>query len=165
MKIAANLNILSPRILKKADAICFTSNGTIKKNGSLIMGAGNAKQFRDRFKNLDKLAGEKITKNGNHCQIIQSYKRGVEFLHVLAFPSKHNPWEDSDIELIRSSAKRIVKLADQYGWKKVFIPAPGVSHGNLRWADVRPVLEELLDDRFTICFYKPKNEGYVRRVK
>ena len=40
MKIVKNLNILSKDILAVADAVCFTSNGSIKKNGALIMGAG-----------------------------------------------------------------------------------------------------------------------------
>ena len=42
-------NILSNEIFTIADAICFTSNGILKSNGSLVMGAGVAKAFRDHF--------------------------------------------------------------------------------------------------------------------
>jgi len=156
MKIARKLNVLSAEALSKADAICFTSNGSIKKNGALIMGAGVAKQFRDRFPGMDITAGQKVKKNGNRCQVIETFKIEKRFLSVLAFPTKHSPWEDSDIELIRKSAQQIVEIADANSWKKVLIPAPGVNNGNLRWVDVRPVLEEILDDRFTICFWKGK---------
>ena len=62
MRIAKNLDILSPKVLQKADAICFTSNGIVKKDGKLIMGAGVAKQFRDRFFGLDQESGALVKK-------------------------------------------------------------------------------------------------------
>lgn len=156
MKIAGKLNILSPKVLERADAICFTSNGAVKKDGKLIMGAGNAKQFRDRFPDLDQVAGTKVKEKGNRCQIMQSFHIGKRPLNILAFPTKHSPWEDSDIELIRQSALQIYDMANQHNWNLVFIPAPGINHGNLRWVDVKPVLEKILDDRFVICFWKGK---------
>lgn len=156
MKIARKLNILSSEVLKKSDAICFTSNGATKKDGKLIMGAGNAKQFRDRFPGLDQEAGTKVKKYGHICQIIQSFHIGTRPLNVLSFPTKYTPWEDSDLELIKKSALEILELANKHDWKLVCIPAPGVSNGNLRWVDVRPVLESVLDDRFVICFWKGK---------
>lgn len=40
--------------------LCITTNGYIKKNGCAVMGAGVAKQARDRFDGLDRLLGEKL---------------------------------------------------------------------------------------------------------
>lgn len=145
-------DILSKYILKNADAICFTSNGQTKKDGKLIMGAGNAKQFRDKFPGIDQEAGKIVKTYGNRCQIIKSLHLGIRPLNILAFPTKHTPWQNSDIELIRESTLQLIDLTNNYDWKMVCIPAPGVSHGRLNWEDVRKVIEPILDGRFTVMF-------------
>jgi hypothetical protein len=45
---------------RDADAICFTSNGIVKSDGTLTMGAGIAKSFRDRYTHL-KFVIDRIT--------------------------------------------------------------------------------------------------------
>ena len=47
-----NFNILTGNIFDYVglvDAICITTNGTIKSNGELVMGAGVAKAFYDKY--------------------------------------------------------------------------------------------------------------------
>lgn len=41
-------------------------------------------------------------------------------------------------------------MADKFGYSEVVLPRPGAGNGGLEWKDVRPILEEILDDRFTI---------------
>ena len=56
-------------------------------------------------------------------------------------------------DLIVQSCKQLVKLADQYGWKKILLPRPGCGAGELQWKDIKKIIQPLLDDRFVVCTY------------
>jgi len=55
--------------------------------------------------------------------------------------------------LIRQSARQLVEMADKFGWGSVVLPRPGCGNGGLDWDDVRPILEAILDDRFTVVTF------------
>lgn len=143
-------DILSNQILHKADAICFTSNGILRQNGRLVMGAGVAKAFRDYFRDLDLSAGKAVNRAGNICQIILEVSpiQLDKVVSIVAFPTKHDWRDNSDPVLIRQSAKQLRELANLNSWKQVYLPRPGCRNGKLSWRDIKPVLEEILDDRF-----------------
>jgi len=150
-------NILSNDVLKAADAVCFTSNEVIKKDGKLVMGAGVAKQFRDTFPGLDQEAGTSVKKYGNACKIIRSMHFLGTMLEIIAFPTKGHWKNPSDIKLIRQSALELLEMANKHGWKQVYLPAPGVGLGGLSWKnEVKPLLEKILDDRFIVTFLSKK---------
>jgi hypothetical protein len=56
--------------------------------------------------------------------------------------------------LIEDSARQLVYLTTTKRWRKVLLPRPGCSAGELRWENVRPILNEILDDRFTVITRK-----------
>ena len=72
---------------------------------------------------------------------------------LVSFPVKHNWFENADIKLIEQSANQLVKLADNNNWNKILIPRPGCGNGNLKWSNVKPVLETIFDDRFHIVSF------------
>ena len=47
------------------DVLCVTTNNIVKNNGELVMGAGIAKQFRDRFPELARHFGEILERGEN----------------------------------------------------------------------------------------------------
>lgn len=142
---------------KDANAICVTTNGVIKQNGELVMGAGIALQFANRCKNdkgsLAKNLGTLVTKNGNHvtdCIWILSSNL-TQGTQVVSFPTKEHWRDSSPLWLIERSAKELVELADKRGWMKIVLPRPGCAHGGRDWeTEVKPILEKYLDDRFYI---------------
>ena len=133
-----------------AKAICVTTNGIVKSNGQLVMGAGVAKQFANRFIQLPYILGNKVSKYGNHV-----FECGeVDGTHLLSFPTKHNYSDKSDIELIAQSATRLVKWANLNNiteQRSIFIPSPGTGLGGLSKDKVYSVLNTILDERFVIC--------------
>jgi hypothetical protein len=146
------INILSPEILKTADAICFTSNGIVKNNGELVMGAGVAKSFATKWKGLPAYFGEKVKNNGNVVHVLSPTKWLIGKLSIVSFPTKHHWKDDSDINLIIQSAKQLVVLAAAHNWKIIYLPRPGSGLGGLNWErDVRPAIKDILDDRFIIA--------------
>lgn len=125
--------------------IAITTNGTVKKSGECVMGKGCALEAKLKFPGLDKKLGELIIQKGNKVHYLGN--------NIVSFPTKYNWWEDADIQLIEKSAKQIAMLASLMNWHTVIIPRPGCGSGRLKWADVKPILEEHLDDRFSIISF------------
>jgi hypothetical protein len=154
------------------DAVCITTNGFTKANGESVMGRGCAKAAAQQIPTLPLALGTAIKRYGNVTQIVWSQNN----VSLLAFPvkgvsascaddkcnvvnhmkNKFNPGQSvpgwacvASIELIEKSAKQLVELADYHNWKTVVLPLPGCGAGELSWTHVSPILEKILDDRFT----------------
>ena len=56
----------------------------------------------------------------------------------------------ADLDLISLSAVQLLSLTDSCSWDRVALPRPGCGAGGLEWDRVRPLLANILDDRFTI---------------
>ena len=139
-----------------AEAICVTTNGVVKKDGTLVMGAGIAKQAATRFEHLARDLGKHVMSEGNIPAIINVWHTSP---FVISFPTKHH-WKDpSDLGLVTESARRILKIADSFAkidlnLKSIATVRPGCGHGQLDWEQVRPALADIFDDRFTV--WSPK---------
>jgi len=59
----------------------------------------------------------------------------------------------ADLNIILKSAKELESATTIYGWKKVVLPRPGCGAGELGWWEVKPLLEQILDDRFIAITY------------
>lgn len=131
------------------DAICTTTNGVISSSGRLVMGAGNAKAFKNRFRGIDRRLGEAVVTGGNVPHVVQFGNTSI-----VSFPTKNHWRGKSSLDLIVKSANSLVKIADEKGWKTVGIPAPGVGKGGLHWRIVEGQISNILDDRFIIHFLR-----------
>ena len=132
--------------------VCVTTNGIIKKDGTAVMGAGIAKTTNQRFKVSDKLADNLRTNGNTVCDLGSYYWRTSKF-HIFAFPTKHD-WKDpSNLELIEQSAQQLVNIVNTQGFEHIFLTRPGCGCGGLDWENqVKPLLEPIFDDRFTIVY-------------
>jgi hypothetical protein len=145
----------------KGDAICITTNGFVKKNGEAVMGAGIAKEAAKQFPHLPKLLGNTIKVRGNHLAVffneISHYngeEGAISNQDIVSFPVKHNWFEKADMELIRRSARELMKWADQLPhWERVLLPRPGCGNGKLDWSDVKREIEPILDDRISVVTF------------
>lgn len=137
--------------MKDYDGLCFTSNNIVKPNGELVMGAGIAKQFRDRWPDLPGKFGKKVKIFNRPFAILHELSNG-DIKWIINFPTKHHYSEDSNIHLIMSSAHNLVRLMDKESINKVLLTRPGCGRGNLSWENqVKPVISEIFkDDRVTI---------------
>lgn len=147
-------NIFSPDLLDNANAICFTSNGVVKSNGRLTMGAGIALTFRELFKDIDLLAGHAVKANGNICQVVYDWRNLKDqnrIIKIVAFPTKNHWRSNSDLSLIVSSTKQLIELINFNCWSKVLITRMGTGNGGLNWEkQVKPAVENILDDRVCV---------------
>ena len=139
---------------EKPDVICFTSNKIIKTQQKLVMGAGIAKQFRDKYQNLDSDIAQRILsgQHTNHIVMVREskYTRTPSNTYISTFPTKNNYIHPSDIELIQTSAKTLLDIVNAVGFRKILLTKPGCGRGNLNWEDVKLIIEPILDNRFII---------------
>lgn len=122
----------------------ITTNGIVKPDGRLVMGAGVAKQARERYKDIDAQLGAYVKKWGNRCFILPKWQ-------MISFPTKEHFRDLSSFSLIEQSCRQAMEIADKYKIKKVGMTRPGCGNGGRSWDVIKKLIEPLLDDRFTIC--------------
>lgn len=122
--------------------LLITTNGVIKNNGELVMGAGLAKQACLKFKELElpKILGELVSKFGNKPYLIDTYN---SFIKLISFPTKNN-WKDkSKLSLIENSMKELANIINKNGFKDYVILSGkmGCMNGGLSWEIVKMLVE------------------------
>jgi hypothetical protein len=134
----------------ETDLFLFTGNGYVTKMGRLVMGAGMAKQVRDRFPGIDLAIGE---------MLVQDYRRLPDvFMYYLLvsqdFPKKKvgifqvkRKWSyNADLEIIKISTDELLKFLSRKKVNKVDLNFPGIGNGNLKREDVLPTISALPDN-------------------
>lgn len=133
-----------------ADVRVITTNGTVKKNGECVMGRGCAAEAKQRWPDVPKMLGAHLEARGN---IPMRFPDNLGLV-LLSLPVKHQWYEKADPKLIEVSAKILAAWADLHKWETLVLPRPGCGNGGLRWENVKPVLEPILDDRFHVITFK-----------
>jgi hypothetical protein len=122
--------------------VAITTNGQVSRSGRAVMGRGVAAQAAMRFPEIPEKLAQCIIEAGNHVHYLGD--------NIVSFPVEHSPYQLPDLRLIECSARELVAMADDRGWQSVIVPRPGCGGGGLSWKDVRPILENCFDDRFTV---------------
>lgn len=138
--------------------ICIPSNGTVNKQGNLVMGAGFAKQAAERWTELPALAGSSVraSEPAYGAKIIRSPIPGQP--GIILFQTKYHWGNPSYTELIRRSCNDLRKIAEPRAEEVFYLPCPGIGHGQLSFAQVWPILEAWLPDNITIFLgHSPKD--------
>lgn len=128
--------------------VCVTTNGTVKSDGSLIMGAGCAGEAARRYPGLPIMLGVLVSSLGNNCYS-SPYK-------IISFPTIENLYKDSStVERVLKSAFQLKDLVHMYNIPEIYIPRPGCGLGGLNWdTQVKPILEKVFtDDNFIVITF------------
>lgn len=126
-----------------AEYICITTNGVVKSNGELVMGAGIAKECKEKYPEIPKIWGGMVKECGNRVYMWDHWK-------LFSFPTKYDWKHPSDIELIKKSCEQLLLIVNRQHINSVALPKPGCGNGGLNWNDVKKVVGAMLDDRFII---------------
>lgn len=139
------------------EAVAFTTNGIIRKDGRAVVGKGIAKEANELF-HIDQKLAQFLGQYGNRAFNLGRYRNnnGSNTVFTLfTFPTKHHWKDDSDITLICKSAEQLMQMCDKFRIAKCYIPPVGCGCGNLNWENtVKPWLSQILDDRFVAVFRK-----------
>lgn len=127
--------------------VVITTNGAVSRKGEASMRRGCARQARERFPGIARVLGGLIRAWGNHVHDLGG--------GLVSFPVEESPFENPDLVLIERSARELVALADEKGWKRVVVPRPGCGTGGLGWQEVQPILARHFDERFEVIAQLP----------
>ena len=163
-------NIKGDLFAQKADAICITTNGFVKSNGECVMGKGCAQKATQLWPSIAARLGGLLKEHGNRVMVVGK----TDCYAIVSFPVKPvketfdgdnavrhmaSRFQKGDAvpgwackartSIIQESARQLVEIADKRGWTNVVIPRPGCGAGELSWSEVEPMLQAILDDRFS----------------
>lgn len=122
----------------------ITTNGFVKNNGSLVMGAGVAKDAKRLQKNIDVYLGDMVLAWGNHSFLLPG--------NLVTLPVKHH-WKDrAEIDLITRSLGELYNLWSSVGRPRLYLPRPGCGNGQLSWYNVQPLVQSCfgMEDAVTV---------------
>jgi hypothetical protein len=122
--------------------IVITTNGSLSRDGRVVLGRGVAKQAALRFPDIAEKLGRLLAELGNHVFDLGS--------GIVSFPVEETAWSQPDLHIIARSAEELRELTDRSGWRRVVVPRPGCGGGGLAWKDIQPLLAPWFDDRFVI---------------
>jgi hypothetical protein len=134
-------------LASRADAICITTNGNIKADGSAVMGRGIALQAKRLFPGIQHYLSDHLRRLGNRPGFIWNNPC------IVSFPTKDNWYDKSSLDLIEQSAFYLSEMIRINRWTKVAITKPGCANGRLNWQDVEPIIEKHLPNVY-VCDYK-----------
>lgn len=158
------------------DTIVITTNGFTKRDGSCVMGKGIAYQMANLFPELPAILGKAIRRYGNrtfkfdlpnaNMQIITVPVKPINVIYDGTNIVEHAKpkftlgnrvpgfYAKADLNIIRNSLVQLVEIVDKYNLEEIVCPRFGAGAGELDWCDVKPIIDELLDDRFKIYTFK-----------
>lgn len=147
------------------DIRVITTNGDINRSGRAVMGRGCALEAALKYPYLPITLANRIKQLGNTVCIL-GLPDPAENWWLVGYPVKTHYYEPATLELIRKSAHELVETTNYihatcktilgYGDDplEVVLPRPGCGSGQLSWAEVKPVIEDVLDDRFKVITWK-----------
>lgn len=128
-------------VFDEVDYFIITTNAIVKTNGALVMGAGIAKQMRDKYPGIDQEIGRAIGKfgSGGTYGLLLGNKVG-------AFQVKYHFKSMANLGLISLSAKQLAEEARANPDKTYALNYPGIGNGGLKRWLVEPLLQNLPDN-------------------
>jgi hypothetical protein len=111
------------------------------------MGAGLALQAASRFPQLPEIYGRHLDD--------ENYSSIFIWEHLVCMPTKGH-WKDaSNINLIEGGLKELMLWFGKDKNRRVYVPQLGCGLGGLSWErEVRPLMDVILNDRFTVVTYE-----------
>jgi len=128
-------------VWEESDLFLVTTNGSLKRDGALVMGRGIAREALDRFPGLDLVLGKAIGRSGREYGLLVSPRWPAAKLG--AFQVKLRYWDDATPELIRLSTEMLLEWLEEHPDARVDLNFPGIGYGRLSPDVVRPIIEVL----------------------
>jgi hypothetical protein len=131
------------------DHFIVTTNAIIKRNGGLVMGAGLAKQVRDKWRGVDIAFANAIKGTGQpeYYGCLVGSKLGL-------FQVKVHFKDKASLKLISNSARDLAYIAEANPNKVYALNFPGIGNGKLDFAEVNDCIKVILPDNVWV-YTKP----------
>ena len=150
-------------------AICITTNGMYLENGTACMGGGCARVCADRWPQTSVRLATCLKNFGTNVPfILGMLDSNLAYMEpnlklikadkykclIFSFPTIDDLMDGAKIELIKRSAEAMRVFADRFQLMHAALGRPGSGIGGLDYhKEVKPVIQNILDDRFTIVSF------------
>ncbi len=149
-------------VYDQADLFLVTTNSVLNRHGALVMGAGIARQTKERFPGLDAALGNAVVQAGDTYGLLVSPRWFIPpdgsgpTAKLGAFQTKIHWHDPSSPELINFSTSKLLTWCKAHSTARVHLNMPGVGLGGLSREQVLPMLESL-PDTVTVWEYAPRS--------
>jgi hypothetical protein len=127
----------------KTDLFCFTANSTMTKNNRLVMGAGIAKQVKERIPDIDLSLGYALQQLNNSTFGLITH---ISFNQMIgAFQVKYHWSDKADLHLIMYSTVKLFSFIVNNKPKRIDLNFPGIGKGKLPEEMILPIISNLPD--------------------
>ena len=124
------------------DYICITTNSILNSKKELVMGAGIAKEAKNRYPSLPKEFGKKILEKGYEGKFYGI----IVYAKFLAFQTKIHYKDNSPLDLVKKSCEYL-KIAADLNKNLIFgLPFPAVTNGGRTYEEILPIVSILPDN-------------------
>lgn len=142
------------------DYLLVSTNGFVKRDGSLVMGRGAAKQLAALHPSIPKIAGQYILEGSYPKHNGQAVYGVILIGRYGLFQVKYNWFEKADLDLIKYSTDELMVLITSGSMKDKTISMnyPGIGNGQLEEKDVYSIIKRL-PDQVTVYKIFPDRTG------
>jgi O-acetyl-ADP-ribose deacetylase (regulator of RNase III) len=127
-----------------------------------VMGKGLALEFKNRFPQLFRDYKQKCKKG----QVVpgKPYLWEDESTQILNFPTKRHWCDNSLLQDIEDGLKYLASSYEQKSIQSIAMPALGCGLGELKWTDVKPLIEKHLGGipDLDVYVYEPQSASVIK---
>jgi len=113
------------------------TNGFVRADGTSVMHKGEALAALTTYPIIGKEIAEYVRQFGNIPMKLEPYR-------LITFPIKNHWMDEPDVELIKQSAIKVYNLLPRETTAAMLRPSKKL------WKDIKPEIENVLDDRFYV---------------
>jgi hypothetical protein len=121
---------------EKGYVLLIPTNGMLKRDGSLVMGAGLALDCANRYPWVSAMLGRLVRSGGNKVFYLGE--------GLVSFPTKEHWREPSTPARLAASAVQFAGLWQVYRWQQIALPEVGCGLGGMKWPEAENSLRPLL---------------------
>lgn len=134
--------------VQSTGVLLFTANSVINRLGELVMGAGAAQDVKRVFPNAPRHFGSQVKhlEQFGVCIMDMRSKLYKKPRQVGAFQVKRDWRDTAHLNMIETSVADLLALAIAHPDTVYHLNYPGIGHGGLTEADIRPLIQELPDN-------------------
>ena len=124
----------------RGEALIFTGNSYVTREGKLVMGRGAAREVRDKYPGIDLRFGEQIIHQSFYGLLLDAPASSVR-TPIYAFQVKYDWSMAASLHLIQKSGWMLKELLNNStGWT-FHMNMPGVGNGGLKYREVIQTIE------------------------
>ena len=145
-----DMRVITAELFDQSDSLfVVTTNGNLRRNNTLVMGAGAAAEAKRAFRDIERLAGTAIlAKSVKRDYYLYGFLQISPLLGI--FQTKDHWRNKADLNIIRMSTVLLTEWCYENPTTQVRMNFPGIGLGGLSESEVLKIIADL-PETVTVC--------------